>query len=121
MAMHPRTVVAVERLRHECRSLAVLVSRVADDVFEHLQVIRRLHETGETEIDFALSGGGYFVMKTLDLHSSGFQEQSDLRAKVNERVGRAHGHVAFFLPHAVALIRTELLVKCATGIPVPFV
>jgi hypothetical protein len=39
---------------------------IANYVFEYLQIVGRAQHSGITEIDFALAGGRYFVMVTLN-------------------------------------------------------
>src|SRR5690349_6218290 len=66
MAVHTRSVIAVQRLRHERRRLAVLRRGVLYDVLENLQTVGRAQHVRKTKIDFALTGGRNFVVVTFD-------------------------------------------------------
>ena len=70
MAVHARSVVTKQRLRHERRRLAVLARGVLDDVLEYLQVVGRAQQRRITKINFALAGGGNFMMVTLDVDAT---------------------------------------------------
>ena len=68
--MHARAVVAKQRLRHERRGLPVFVSGVLNDVLKKLQVIGGAEQARITKINFALTGGGYFVVMTLNVDAN---------------------------------------------------
>src|SRR2546423_4839929 len=65
VAVHPRTVVAVDGLRHERGRLAVQVGDVSDDVLEDLQVVGGAEKRRVAEVDLALTGGCDLVVVTL--------------------------------------------------------
>ena len=59
-----------EGFRHEGGCLALLVCSIANYVFEHLQVVGRSQHRRVTKVDLTLTGGGDFVMVTLDIDST---------------------------------------------------
>ena len=65
--MHARAVVAIERLGHERRAAPVAKRDVLDHVFEPQQLVRHRHQRVELHVDLALTGGGDFVVRGLDL------------------------------------------------------
>ena len=62
MHVHPRTIVAPDRFGHEGRRLAMRASDVLDDVFVQEHVVSHRHQCVKAQINFALTGGGNFVM-----------------------------------------------------------
>src|SRR5690606_11242061 len=64
--VHAGTVVAIQRLGHEGRGLAVGVSDVLHAVFQGLGFIGLGHQGVEAHADFVLAGGGDFVVVNLD-------------------------------------------------------
>src|SRR5688572_16983483 len=70
VTVHPRAIITVEGFRHEGGRLAVLVCSIANYVFEHLQVVGRAQHRRVTKVDLTLTGGGDFVMVTLDIYST---------------------------------------------------
>jgi hypothetical protein len=83
VTMHSRTVVAVQRLRHERRGLSKLVCSIANYVFEYLKVVSRSQQSGITKIDFALSGGSDFVVVAFNRHATLAQSQRDFRTQID--------------------------------------
>ena len=65
-----QAIITVEGFRHEGGRLAVLVCSIANYVFEHLQVVGRSQHRRVTKVDLPLTGGGDFVMVTLDIYST---------------------------------------------------
>ena len=68
--VHAAAVVAEQRLGHERHALAVLIRHVADDVFVEHHVVGGFDQGVEALIDFALPGGGDFVMVALDIEAA---------------------------------------------------
>ena len=77
VTVHSRSVVAIQRLRHECRRFAVSVSRIFDDVLEEHQVVGRVQQIRESEIDLALSGGRDLVVMTFDVDADLAEDRRD--------------------------------------------
>ena len=65
--VHARTVVAIQRLGHEGRRLAVPPRDVFDDVFVEHHVVGRLDQGVKPKVNFSLAAGSHFVMLALDL------------------------------------------------------
>ena len=84
MAVHTRTVVADDRLRHERCRLAVLCRRIVDNVFEPLHPVRALNERSETGADFVLTGRCNFVMVHFDDNADLLERGRDRRTDVLE-------------------------------------
>src|SRR5678816_1082019 len=70
VTVHSRTIVAVERFRHEGRRLANLKCSIADYVFEHLEIIGSSQHRGIPKVDFALAGGSNFMMMAFGVDST---------------------------------------------------
>jgi hypothetical protein len=64
--VHSRTVIAEERLWHEGGSFTVLISSIANYVFEYLQVVCSAEQGRIPEINFTLARSCYFVVMTLN-------------------------------------------------------
>src|SRR3546814_5193707 len=60
--VHARTVVAVQRLRHEGRGAAVGVSNVVYAVLQGLDFVSLLDQRVEFHADFVLAGSRHFVV-----------------------------------------------------------
>ena len=75
MAVHSRSVIAKQRLGHKRRGLAVLTRSVLHHVLKNLQIVGRAQQIRKTKIDLALTGGGDFVMQTLDVDAAVRQRQ----------------------------------------------
>src|SRR5262245_28943285 len=104
MAVHSRTIVAVEWLRHECRRLAVLISSISNYVLKDLQIVGSSQESGIAKVDFALTGGCNFVVVTFNCHAAFPQCQRNLGTQIDERVGWCAGDITFFWPDSVTKI-----------------
>src|SRR5918994_7233911 len=70
VTVHSRTVIAKQRLRHECRRLPKLVRSIANYVFKYLKIIGRSQHGRKAEVDFTLTGNCDFVMMTFDSHAT---------------------------------------------------
>src|SRR5207245_1669833 len=81
VTVHSRSIVAEERLRHECRRLAILVSSITNYIFEYLQVVGRAQQRRIPKIDFALTRGRYFMVMTFNGDPTLRQDQRDFGTK----------------------------------------
>ena len=116
VAMHARAVVAVERLGHERRGLAVLGRHVPDDVLVLHLVVGHRQQRVELHVDLGLTRGRDLMVLALDREPDLDHGQRHLGAQVLQRViGRA-GEVAFLRPDLVA----EVGALVPIGVPVPF-
>src|SRR5690606_5239827 len=64
--VHTRTVIAVQRLRHEGRGAAVCVSNVVYAVFQGLNFVSFLDQGVELHTDFVLASSRHFVVVNFD-------------------------------------------------------
>jgi hypothetical protein len=118
--VHSRTVIAIQRLRHERRGLSKLVCSIANYVFEYLKIVCRSQQCGIAKVDFtlpavALRGGDIRQSR----HTCPTSARS--RAQIDQRIGRRTRHVAFLRTNAIAEIRSGKLVRVAAAVPVCFV
>ena len=120
MTVHSRSVIAKQRLGHKRRSLAVLKRSVLDDVLENLQIVGRAQHAGETKIDFALTGGGNFVVQALDVDAAVRERQRNLRSDIDQSVGGRTGNVALFRANAMAEIWSAVI-RLAAAVPMALV
>ncbi len=84
VAVHPRAVVAEDRLRHERRRLAGALRGVADDVLVHHQLVGHPRQGREAHVDLALAGGGDLVMVVLAHDAELLEDQHHLGAELVE-------------------------------------
>ena len=66
MHVHARTVVAIQRLRHEGSGLAVGIGYVVHAVLQGLNFVSLGHQGVELHADFVLTGSGHFVVVHFD-------------------------------------------------------
>ena len=102
--VHAVAVVADDRLRHEGDGLAVGVRDVVHRVLQHLHFVGLAHQRVGVDADFALAGGGDFVVVHFDLHAQLFERQAHGRAQVLERIDRRHREVAALHAGTVRLV-----------------
>jgi hypothetical protein len=81
--VHPRAVVAEERLGHEGHALAVAARRVLEDVLEPHELVAHLHQRTEAHVDLALTAGRHLVVLRLDGMPS-FSSSITSRAQVDQ-------------------------------------
>src|SRR4029079_614102 len=99
----------------ERNRLAVLIGRVADHVLVQHHVIGRFTEGIKALIDFALAGGGDFVMVALDVEPDFSHGLDHLGAQILVMIGGRNRKVAFLVARPVAQV-----VLLASGIPAAF-
>src|ERR1039458_3580306 len=104
MHMHAAAVVGKQRLRHEGHRLAVLVGRVADDVFVQHHVVGRLHQRVEALVDLALAAGGHFVVMAFDVQPALDHGLHHLAAQILVVIRGRHREVAFLIARPVAQV-----------------
>src|SRR5437879_2476983 len=95
VTVHSRSIVAEEWLGHECRCLAILVSSIANYIFEYLQVVGRAQQRRIPKIDFTLTRRCYFMVMTFNGDATLRQDQRDFGTKIAQRVGGRNREVAF--------------------------
>ena len=89
VGVHAGAVVAKDRLGHEGDGLAVLLGHALDDEFVLHHVVGGLQQRVEAQVDFALAGGGDFVVVALDVHAAGHHLHDHLRAQILEVIDAA--------------------------------
>ncbi len=107
VAVHARAVVAVDRLRHEARGLAVDLRDLRDAVLVDLQLVGHQRHRRELHAELVL-GGRHLVVVLLDLHAHLGHGGEHFRTHVLRRVLRRDREVAFLgadvMPEIAALI-----------------
>ena len=111
--MHAGAVVVEERLGHERGDLVVAARDVLDDVLVPEDLVRHRQQGVEAHVDFALAGGGHFVVVHFDRDTDLLHLDDHLAADVLQRVVRRDGEVAFLEARLIAQVRVFL----ATGVP----
>ena len=91
--MHARTVVAIDRLRHEGGGLAVDVGDLMDAIFVDLHLVGHQRQGVELHAEFVL-GGSDFVVMLLDLDAHLGHGAEHFRAHVLHRILRRNREVA---------------------------
>ncbi len=94
MGVHTRAVVAEQRLGHEGRNLAPLLSHVLDDVLELQDVVGGVNHRVELVVDFLLATGTDLVVGALKLEARLDQPQRDVVTQVSRLVDGGDGEVA---------------------------
>ena len=95
--MHAGTVVPKDRLGHKGGGFAMSAGHVLDDVLVHHQVIRRLDQRTEADIDFRLSCRRRLVVVLLDGNPDLLHLQDHLAADILLRIGRWNRKVTFLV------------------------
>ncbi len=101
VAVHARTVVAEDRLRHEARGLAVGGSHLMDHVLVDLHVVGERDHRPELDAEFMLRGGD-LVMVLLDDDAHLRHDREHLGADVLAAVDRRYREVAALGARTVA-------------------
>ena len=113
MRVHPRAVVAEDRLRHERHGLARRARDVLDDVLVDHHLVGHPRQRLVAQVDLALAARRDLVVVELARDAEPLEREHHLRAQVAERVVRRGREVALLLAHGVAEARLA-------GVPVPF-
>src|SRR3982074_2557065 len=100
--MHAGSAVPIERLWDKGRCLAILISSVANDVFEYLQIVGSAQHRCVAKVDFALARGGHFVVMTFDGDATLSENQRNLRAKIAQGINWRNRNVPFFATNVIA-------------------
>ena len=79
-------------------------------------LVGHLHQVLEAQVDFALAGGGHFVVLGFDVDAAIDHGLHHLVADVHHLVGRRHGEIAFLVAELVAQVRAFL----AAAVPLAF-
>lgn len=111
--VHAGAVVAVQGLGHEGDGLAVFLGYVLDDVLVHHQLVGHFHQRREFHIDFALAGGGDFVVMRFDVDAQTDQGRDHLGADILQSIDRRAGEIAFLKAGAVAQVGNALVILIA--------
>ena len=111
--VHARAVVAIDRLRHESRRLAIALGDVVDAVLIDLHLVGHVHQGVELHAELVL-GGGDLVVVLLDLDAHRRHGGEHLAAHVLRRVERRDREVAALGLDAVAEI-AALVIGVAVG------
>ena len=102
VGVHAAAVIAEQRLGHEGHALAVLIRDVADHVLVQHHVVGRFDQRVEALIDFALAGGGDFVVVALDIEADLDHRLDHFGAQVLIMIGGRHGEISFLVARTVA-------------------
>ena len=94
MHVHAAAVVADDGFRHESQGFSVAVRHVLQGVLENLHFVGFLGQRIRRHIDFALSGGGHFVVMYFELQTHFFAGHGHGSANVLLRVDGRHREVA---------------------------
>ena len=94
MNVHPAAIIADQRLGHEGDGLAIALGDVLDRVFQRLHFIGLAHQGIEQDADFALAGGGDFVVMHLNGMAHLLQRQTHRAANIVQRIHRRHREIA---------------------------
>src|SRR5437868_5708831 len=103
--VHARTVIGEERLWHEGDGLVMLPRDVTNDIFVILHRIAHLFERRETDIDFSLASGGYFMMLFVHGHARFLQLERHFVADILQRVHWRNWEIALLRSNLVTDIR----------------
>ncbi len=103
VGMHARAVVAIDRLRHEGRCLAVGLRHLVDHIFVDLHRVGGLHQRAELDAELVLRGA-HFVMVLLGDDAHVAHHRQHLGAEVLRRVDRRHREIAALGARPVAEI-----------------
>src|SRR5882724_7712061 len=114
MAMHAAAVVAEKRFGHEGGPLALFLRNVPNGVLEELQVVSSADQRRVTEINFALTRRGNFMVMTLDVNPYLLKFGSNFTTKILQRIERRQWYVALFVSDVISLIAIPVL---PVGIP----
>ena len=114
MHVHARAVVAVDRLRHERRGLAVAVGDIVDAVFVDLQWSAMLHQRAELHAEFVLALR-HLVVVLFDHHAHLAHGGQHLGAQVAFAVDRRHREVAALHRRPVAHVAFRIVLEAACG------
>ncbi len=101
MRVHPRAVVAEERLRHEGDDLAGRAGDVLDHVLVGHDLVGHPRQRLVAQVDLALAAGCDLVVVELARDAELLEHQHHLRAKVVQRVVRRGREVALLLADRV--------------------
>ncbi len=102
--VHPATVIAEQRFRHERSHFAVLASCVLHDIFVFHQVIGCFRQRIETEVDLALTRSRHFMVMTLDAKTGFDQQTAHFGTDVLLGIRRSNRHVSAFMAYFKAEI-----------------
>ena len=105
VGVHPRAVVAEDRLRHERGDLAVRARHVPHDVLVPLVEVRAARERIEAGRDLALAGGRHLVVADFGGDAHRVHRLVHLPAQVGLRVEGGGGRVALLGRDFVAEVR----------------
>jgi hypothetical protein len=108
VGMHPRAVVAIDRLRHERHDLACCVRDLLHEVLVAEDLVGRLDERPVADIDLGLTRAADLVMLDLDVDPGRLERKHHLAAQVLERVHRRDREVALLRPWAMARFAVPL-------------
>ena len=115
--VHARAVLLEDRLRHECRDLAVTRRGVLDDVLVDHHLVRHPEQRLEAHVDLALAARGDLVVMELACDPECAHRHDHLGAQVREGVGRRDGEVPLLLAQLVCEV--GLAVEGLAGVPEP--
>ena len=102
--VHPRAVVAEQRLRHEGDRVPMPMTHVLHEVLVHHELVGHAGERGEPHVDLRLACRPHLVVVDFHLDARRNHRQHDLGAQVLQPVGRRHREVALLVARPVAQV-----------------
>src|SRR6187397_2618653 len=96
MHMHPRAVIADNRLGHESSGFSIGVRDVMHYVFEYLRPVGPFYQAAVFRPDFALSSGSDLVMMHFNFDTQLFQRKAHRGADIVQGVNRRDGKITAF-------------------------
>ncbi len=113
--VHAGTVVAVQRLGHEGRGLAVGIGDVVHAVLEGLDFVGLLHQGVELDADFVLAGSRHFVVMHFDDQAHLFHGVAHGGTDFMVVVARRNREIATLDGRAMALVAAFDVLVCHPG------
>jgi hypothetical protein len=84
--------------------MVVAIGHIFEHIFEPHQLIGHLQQRFEAHVDFALAGGGHFVVLGFDVDAQLLQHQNHFGAQILKFIHGRHGKVAFLVARFVTQV-----------------
>ena len=112
--MHARTIIAIDRLRHEGRGLAVAMGDIMHAVFVDLHEVSLLHQRAELRAKFML-GLRHFMVMLFDRQAHLTHGGEHLGAQILFAIHRRHREITTLHNRAMAHIAFRIVLHIRTG------
>ena len=103
VTVHARTVIAINRLRHEGRAFAIGMGDIMHDIFIELQIVGNICQRVEFQTQFVL-GSGHFVVVLFNIEAHFFHHGEHFATQVLAAIDRIDREIAALGARAVAHI-----------------